>query len=163
MRLRPSSQRGAALIIGIIMLVLITLAVAAAFSMSSGNLKAVGNMQSREQAIASANRAIEQVVGSAFAAAPAADTILVDLDNDGKTDYTVQVAPPTCLRGTPVAGSGGAGQGSSLSLGLGSALQYNAVWDITATVNDESSGTAVTVRQGVRVLMSQADYDTNCP
>jgi len=58
------NQRGATLIVGLIMLVLITLMVLSAFTMSSSNLKSVGNMQSRDEATAAANVALEQVLSS---------------------------------------------------------------------------------------------------
>jgi Tfp pilus assembly protein PilX len=57
-------QDGAALIVGLIMLVLITLAVTAGFTLSNTNLKSVGNMQSRNEAVAASNRAIEEVAAS---------------------------------------------------------------------------------------------------
>ena len=50
-------QQGAALIVGLIMLLLLTLMVTAAFTLSGVNLKAVGNMQSRAEATAAANAA----------------------------------------------------------------------------------------------------------
>ena len=57
-------QGGAALIVGLIMLVLITLAVTAGFTLSNTNLKSVGNMQNRNEAVAASNRAIEEVAAS---------------------------------------------------------------------------------------------------
>jgi len=60
------AQRGATLVIGLIMLVLITLMMTSAFMLSSGNLRAVGNMQFRSEAMAAANLAIEQVLGTEF-------------------------------------------------------------------------------------------------
>src|SRR5688572_26041587 len=89
-------QRGATLVVGLIMLVLITLLVTSAFTLSNTNSKSVGNMQIRNEAVAAANKAIEQVVSSPFTAAPAAEAIDVDLNNDGTTDYTVAFAAPTC-------------------------------------------------------------------
>ena len=60
----PRAQRGVTLIIGLIMLVLITLMVTTAFMLSNTNLKAVGNMQFRDEAIAAANVATEDVLSS---------------------------------------------------------------------------------------------------
>lgn len=179
---RSARQRGAALIVGLIMLVLITLTVAAAFTVSTSNLKSVGNMQTRNEAVAAANRAIEEVAtsllppnadGSPSMVAPAATVSLVDINNDGKTDYTVQIAAPTCVRATKASGGGGSnsagpggitGGGSSGGSGL-EALpdQYNSVWDISTTVTDAASGASIAVRQGVRALLSQAQFDALCP
>jgi type II secretory pathway component PulK len=95
-------QRGATLVVGLIMLVLITLMVTTAFMLSTGNLKSVGNMQFRGEALAAANRVIEQVLASPFTDDPAdaAQEIEVDIDKDGKFDYTVVIAEPVCVRAT---------------------------------------------------------------
>ena len=62
-------QRGVITIfISMMMLLLITVMVVTAYSLSTTNLRAVGNVQARDEAIASANYVIEQVVGSGFTA-----------------------------------------------------------------------------------------------
>lgn len=173
-------QQGAALIVALIMLVLITLTVTTAFTTSTSNLKAVGNLQTRNEAVASANRAIEEVVtsllppaldGSPSLVAPVATASAVDINNDGQTDYTVNVAAPTCARASQVTGSsssqvgpGGISGGvSSAGSGLvGAPDQYNAVWDINASVTDAASGTVTTVRQGVRMLLNKTQYESFC-
>ena len=157
-RVRARSQQGATLIVGLIMLVLITLIVMSAFTLSSSNLKSVGNMQQREEAIAAANRAIELVVSSAFTTAPVAQSINVDINNDGTNDYVVAIAVPTCLRAMVAAGNAD----SDVELGI-SGSSWNTDWDIDATVNDAASGTSVQVRQGVRVLLSDAQKTAACP
>ena len=82
----PRSQSGATLIVGLIMLVLITVIVLSAFTFSSSNLKSVGNMQIREEALAAANLATEQVIASPFTDAPTAqeivDAIFVNVNID---------------------------------------------------------------------------------
>lgn len=123
------SQRGAAMIVGLIMLVLITLTVIAAFALSQGNLKAVSNIQMRNEAVAAANRAIEEVVTSLLPAdtatplaVPGATQSNVDINNDGTPDYAVQIAAPVCVRvakvsmtGTGSSGPGGIGGGQTSS------------------------------------------------
>lgn len=159
----PRAQRGATLIVGLIMLVLLTLVVTSAFMLSTGNLRAVGNMQFRNEAIAAANKAIEQVMGSPFTNDPAAaaESINVDIDNDGGTDYVVNIAEPECIRATVASPSAP----SSLSLGAGmsSASSWNTIWDVVAEVNDTVSGASVQIRQGVRVLLTQSQKSAVCP
>jgi hypothetical protein len=162
----PSSQRGATLVVGLIMLVLITLLVTSAFTLSTSGLKSVGNMQARDEAIAAGNKAIEQVVSSPFTNSPAGETINVDLNNDGRTDYVVVLNTPTCVSvaeipGTTVAPS---------SISLGSAFStstsnlYETIWDLDANVTDPNgSGAAVRVHQGVRVLLTQTQVNAVCP
>jgi len=157
------AERGAALVVGMIMLVLITLMLITALNLGTTNFRAMSNMQYRSEAIAAANRAIEQVIGSAFATSPAAEEILVDLDNDDDSDYLVQIAEPQCVFAAQAFGA----DPSSLSLpaSMSVASTWSTVWDIDATVNaaGNTGGAAVRVHSGVRVLLSEADKDAVCP
>ena len=154
------TQRGAALVVSLIMLVLITLLVITALNIGSSNFRAVSNSQFRDQAIAAANAAIQARVGSSFDAVPVTSNIPVDLDNDGTTDYVVAVTP-TCISAA-VAESA---DPSSLSLppAMSLASTWNTVWDVAAIVRDDATGAAVNIRTGVRVLLSQAERDIACP
>lgn len=157
-------QCGATLVVGLIMLTIITLMVTSAFTSSSNNLKSVGNTQFRDESIAAASKAIEQVMSSSFFSTPAADEINVDLNHDGLNDYVVAIAVPACVRGSPIAAASGTGSGSSISLGFAPpASEYNTVWDIDATVTDARSGTSVHVHQGVRKRLTQAQLTAVCP
>lgn len=168
----PKGQRGTVLIVGLIMLVLITLMVTVAYKFSTTNLKSVGNMQSRNEATASATKAIEQVVGSwNFGTAPTADEINVDIDNNGVTDYVVKVAAPVCVKATTttiIADLGGDcppgadGMFHPENCPAKSVSIYNVVWDIDATATS-SSGTRVRVRQGISKAISQSQCDAACP
>ncbi|MEC5212064.1 Tfp pilus assembly protein PilX [Polaromonas sp. CG_9.5] len=166
----PRSQKGVTLIVGLIMLVLITLMVTTSFTLSSTSLKAVGNMQFRNESIAAANKAIEQVIGTNFAAGfanvPPAQSIAFDINNDGVTDYTIAVAAPACIQSTEVAGSGSEGACSSATLegfsGCGSP-NYSTLWDIQAKVTDAVSGTDLEVHQGLRVELSSDQKASMCP
>ncbi len=154
----PAKQRGATLVVGLIMLLLLTLMVGSAFTLSTTNLKAVGNMQVREEAIAAANAAIEQIISGAFATNPVAQQILIDINNNGTTDYTVEVAQPQCV-GFTLAASAAA---SSVTLGTMSDSTWDTLWEITATVNDVASGASATVRQGIRVRLGNAQKTNLC-
>lgn len=153
-------ERGATLIVGLILLVLITLMVTAAFNLSSSNLKSVGNMQFRSEALAATNKAVEQVVASAFTTSPLAQSIDVDMNNDGTRDYMVSIAAPTCISATVAAEA----TLSSLSLGAGmsSAANWDTLWEIDATVTDPVSGAFVRTRTGIRVLRTQSQKDAEC-
>lgn len=160
------AQSGATLVVGLIMLVLITLMVTTAFTLSTTNLKSVGNMQFRNEAISAGNIAIERVLGSPFATAPSAEQILVDINNDGANDYAVSIATPVCVRGSVAAPP----VSSSVTLGtsMSTASTWNTIWDIDATVtptsdNPGASGASAHVHSGVRVLLSQAQKDAVCP
>jgi len=156
-------QRGTALVISLIMLALITLLVLTAMNLASSGFRSVGNTQFHDEAVAAANFAIQQVIGSNFTAGPAAEEVNVDLDNDGTVDYVVDVATPTCIFADVAASA----DPSSLSLpgAMTAASTWNTVWDIDATVAPDSNaaGASVRVRAGVRVLLTQAQRDTVCP
>jgi Tfp pilus assembly protein PilX len=166
----PHAERGAILVVGLIMLMLITVMVTLAFKFSTSNLKSVGNMQSRNEAIASANKAVEQVVESwDFATPPSADQISVDIDNDGKVDYVVNIATPICVKATPTASAADAPSdcttdlsGATVCPSTATVPVFNVLWDIDATATS-SSGARVRVRQGVSKSISQTQCDAACP
>jgi len=155
----PNAQRGATLVVGLIMLLLITLVVSSAFTLSGTNLKSVGNMQLRDEAIAAANIATEVVLGSPFTNAPAAQSITVDLNNDGTDDYAVEMATPECIRATV---SGDAPVCDEEFKPCPSNT-WNTVWKLSATVTDPASGASSMVHSGVRVLLTQSQCDAICP
>ena len=155
------SETGATLVVSLIMLTLITLMIIAALAIGSANFKTVTNMQFRDGAVDAANKAIEQVVSSAFALAPSAETINVDLDNNLTTDYVVEIALPVCVRATKAEVT--APSSESLPPAMGSVSSWNTVWDIRATVTGNNPGqAAVDVRAGVRVLLTEAQKDAVC-
>lgn len=162
----PGAQHGATLIVGLIMLVLITLLVTSAFTLSTSGLKSVGNMQFRDEAIAAGNKAIEQVVSSPFTDSPKGETINIDLNNDGTTDYVVTFNTPTCVSATQIPDATVPLSSGSLPAGFGSSTstKYETVWDLDATVTDPNgSGAAVRVHQGVRKLLTLTQVQTVCP
>lgn len=179
---RLTRQRGATLVIALIMLVLLTLFALSAMNTSNVSLKIANNMQTRTDAFNAAQQVIERLVSLDFTKNPAgvaaAVPKAVDVNNDGTADYNVVLATPTCIgvipiktaqldiaiaEDTPCFGSGvlttsglvkgGKGIGSS-----GDSLCSNSKWDTNATATDPISGASVTVHQGigVRVVVGTA-------
>jgi hypothetical protein len=132
--------------------------------MSNVSMQSVGNMQNRDEAVAAANKAIEQVLSSPFTDDPAAESIDVDIDNDATNDFAVEFAAPACVSAQQIAAPNI--PPSSLSLGTAFAATasnyYQTVWDLDANVTDAKSGTSVRVRHGVRVLLTESQYDDVC-
>lgn len=155
------AQRGVTLFVGMILLVMITLMVTTAFTLSTTNLRSVANMQMRDEAIAAANNAIERVVGSPFTDAPVAEQLDVDINHDGTADYVVSIATPVCIR----AAIDTTATSSSVTLGtaMSTVNNWNTTWDIKATVNDAKTGAKTVVNVGTRVLLRQAQKDAVCP
>ena len=174
------SQRGATLVIGMIMLVLVTLFVLAAINMSTVNLRVMGNEQARNEAVAAAQQAVEQIATKDFTKNPptalAPATVSVDINGDGTADYTATVTT-SCLNSVPVkstelnpadpvndgpcyvtssAGAAGLPGGSGSGDTYCSATQ----WDVNASVADataNTTGTAVTLHQGISKRIATGD------
>ena len=72
----------AGLVVALVMLLMLMLMVGSAYTLSGTNLKAVGNMQFRNEAIAAANIGIEKVLSSAFTTSPTGEQVNVDINND---------------------------------------------------------------------------------
>lgn len=161
LRSSPVGQSGATLVIGLILLVLISLIVVNAVTLSSSNLKAVGNMQARNESIAAADQAVEKFISAPFYTAIGTQTFTVDINGDGATDYTVQVVQPVCLGWKSAASA--APSDVEMPAAMQFAAEYLTDWDVGATVADLASGAAVEVHQGVRKRLSQADKDSYCP
>lgn len=160
----PHKQQGVITIfIAMIMLILITLLVVTAFSLSTTNLRAVGNVQARDGAVAAAQFVIEQVVGEDFgqpAANKARIDFPVDINEDGVTDYLVNVPTPLCVRHTQATIE----SSSSVTLpGFSAASAWNTVWEIQAVATDVTTGARVSVVQGVRALLTDVQKEAECP
>ena len=158
-----SRQRGTALVVSLIMLVLITLLVMTALNLASSGFRSVSNTQFRDEAISAANVAIQQTIGSNFIEVIEAQDLDIDLDNDDVVDYVVTVARPTCI----FAEVADAADPSSLSLPvtMTASSTWNTVWDIDATVAPENNAgqASVRVHNGVRMLLTQDQRDDHCP
>lgn len=182
-----SRQRGATLVIALIMLVLLTLFALSAMNTGTSNLKIVGNMQSRTEAMSAAQEAVETVISTPlFIANPAnavlnpcgaANTICTDINGDGTSDYTTRLNPqPSCVAKQVIKVSEldlantddvGCTTGQAQTFGVsgastGDSLCANTVWEITAETTGALSGASATVTQGVGVRISTDNMATSC-
>jgi Tfp pilus assembly protein PilX len=149
-------QRGATLIVGLVMLVLLTIMVSSAFTLSTINTKAVGNQQVREEAVAAADAALELVLSEpTFYTVTTARSETIDFG--GKT-YTVNIPAPQCTSYRQAASTAA----SSVSLPILSSTTWDTNWELVATVADIASGAGITVRSGVRVRLDDAEKNTLC-
>lgn len=167
-------QRGATLIVSLIMLLLITMLAISSFTLGKGNLQIVGNMQQRQQAFSAAQSAVATVISSIqFTATPTnaipnpcngPNTTCVDVNGDGVPDVNVAVAvacdsiQPILVTQLNFADPNDAGclQGASQDFGIAGAsnnnsMCSNSVWDVQASATDALSGANSVVDQGVAV------------
>lgn len=167
------AQRGLTLFVAMIILVMITLLVVSAFRVSNTNLKIVSSMQGRQEAVASATAAIEQVISSGFfaenPAIVAATPIEVDINGDATPDFTVTMALPRCLRTAPVVM---ATPPTKLQIDCAGSSRYpgaltptwcsNTIWDLSATTDDRLTGAKTTVQQGVGMTVEITNAKAAC-
>ena len=133
----PKRQRGAVLLVGLVILMLITMFAMSSANMNSADLRIVGNYQSKMMVTQNVQQAIEAVLSNVNNFnTPVAQTITVN-------GIAVAVSPPACL-------------------GVATAANYTAVnnitlydtdWAITATAADPLTGATATVTQGVRIRL----------
>lgn len=176
-------QRGATLIVSLIMLVLITLLAVSSFSLGKGNMQIVGNMQQRNQAFAAAQQAVATTISSTqFTTTPAnaipapcngvANTVCVGVNGDGANDINVVVTPVcdsivpipvTVALSDPTLNNCVVGAGQDTGV-VGStnanSLCSNSVWDVRASATDNLTGANVVIDQGVGVVVP---FTTVCP
>jgi Tfp pilus assembly protein PilX len=181
----PSSrQRGATLVVGMIMLILISLLAVASFRLGKSDLQIVGNMQQRKQALSAAQQTIEQVISSTqFTAAPGnavfnpcnttQNLACVDVNGDGVADVNVGILV-LCNAIQPILNSAlnfsnpndtGCLVGSAQDTGVAGATNGNSmcsssVWDVQATAIDQVTSAQYVIDQGVAVRVPAA---TICP
>jgi Tfp pilus assembly protein PilX len=177
-------QRGATLIVSMIMLLLITMLAISSFTLGKSNLQIVGNMQQRQQAFAAAQGAVATVISSTrFTTSPTnaipnpcngvANTTCVDVNGDGVTDVNVAVtAACDSIQPIPVTAldysnpnDAGCLIGASQNFGVvgasnNNSMCSNSVWDVQASATDAVSGANYIVDQGVAV---RVPYTAACP
>jgi Tfp pilus assembly protein PilX len=132
------AQRGATLIVSLIMLVVLTLFAVSAINLSSINLRIVGNMQAQKTMELVAQDAIERVLSSASYFGPGAAA-----QNFSINGFPVNVTAPECVRSVPATG---------YSATSGISPEDND-WELMASVADPLTGAALNLHQGVRIRM----------
>jgi Tfp pilus assembly protein PilX len=133
----PRRQRGAVLLVSLVILMIITLFVVSSASMTSGDLRIIGNFQQKMMLTQSVQQAIEQVLSNVNNFNnPVARTITVN-------GIAVAVNAPQCL-GTQTATGYTAVNNITL---------YDTNWAVSATATDVLTGATASINQGVRIRL----------
>lgn len=164
-------QRGATLIVTLVMLIMLTLFAISAMNTSTTNLQVVGNMQMRHEGLRATQEAIEATLSTTqFLATPldavanpcgVQNTLCTDLNGDGVPDLTTRLTPaPACKQARvikvselSIAGPNSEDvgclqaqqQGTFAVAGAqtsGDSLCGQTVWEITAQTLNSGAGTA---------------------
>jgi hypothetical protein len=173
MRKAMRTQRGLTLFVAMIILVMITLLVVSAFRVSNTNLKIVGAMQGRQEAVSAANAAIERTLSSGFfaenPALVAATPIDLDINGDAIPDFNVKMGVPTCLRTAPIVMGN---PPTKLQIDCAGSSRYpgaltpswcsNVIWEVSATTTDRLTAAQTTVNQGVGMTVEITNAKSAC-
>ncbi|MBW6494488.1 MAG: hypothetical protein K0B16_08025 [Burkholderiaceae bacterium] len=177
-------QRGATLLITLVILLLLALIGFTAIGTSRMNQQVVGNAQFRQEAKAAAQQAIEYVLSSSvFTSNPdfiAANPITIDVTGNGVADYSVAMLPkPACIgvrklktfeldeslaadipcfKSAAVTGSGIAEMVASAA----ESYCADTRWEVSAQAQDPVSKASVELHQGVAIRVSSIDAETFC-
>jgi Tfp pilus assembly protein PilX len=182
-------QRGATLIVALIILLLLALLGLGAFHTSINDLKTSGNMQARNEALNAAQETIETVISTRqFVSDPAnalttpcgaANTLCTDLDGDGVAEYRTRLNPmPSCVSkkvikvldlNVATSEDLGCAVGQSQQFGIvgldasaGDSLCASTVWQVTAEATSVRSDAKVTVSQGVGLRIATDELTAAC-
>jgi Tfp pilus assembly protein PilX len=129
----PHDQTGSTLIVALLMLTILAILGVNAVTNSTMNLRVVSNMQAQQDAEATGQDAIEQVIS----------TIANFNDPQRVDDLGLPVAPPECLDARPA-------EGYSAVFAL---APEQTLWEVRAAVEDGATGAKARIRQGVTITM----------
>jgi Tfp pilus assembly protein PilX len=144
-------ERGIAMVMGMIFLVLLTLLVVSAISSGMVNLRITGNMQAEDEARAVAQQAIEQYasVYANFYPTPVAKAATgFDINNDGSNEYSVSIAAPSCRSASQQTVARTPDCAAGIKAGT---FCWDTLWDVTAVATDAKTGVKQTITQGVSI------------
>ena len=180
------SQRGAALYVVLILLLITAWFAVSAARISGQQLQIVGNSQSEHAGLVAAQRAIDSTISSnEFSKDPAGVAgvpVDTDVDGDGSVDFTARLTPqPNCIRVRPIKtmeldvakvadraclqSSGGSGnliQVPGVPVSSGDSLCAASEWDVAAAASDPKTNMSVAVHQGVTVRLVASDAKNYC-
>ena len=171
MRTTLRRQKGATLLIGLIMLVLLTLMAITSFNLGKSNLQIVGNLQFRNETVRAAEEAVEAAISKPDSVT-IASTSTVDVNADGTPDVSVTVTP-TLLQAHVKKNSAldlsdpgqlGCTLGQAQAFGVvgaatGNSLCASTLYDLRVVAREAATNTSVELHQGVSV---QVPADTVC-
>jgi hypothetical protein len=178
-------ESGAALIVAIIFLLLLSTLALTGLRASTTNVTIAGNMQARQEVTAAAQMLIEQTISSdEFARNPQgvlqAARVESDFNGDGGLDSVAVLAEaPRCVRARAVAvldldpdneldapcfASAALSNPGFVPGGGGPAgsLCADTEWQLRARATDASTGAAITINQGVTLRTAVVGLNTVC-
>ena len=143
-----SSQRGATLIVALVLLLIFVLFGVGAINSGVVNLRIARNAQVSAEAQAAAQLLIDAKVSDLTTfTAPVASSLDVDATGGGGGRYTVVMAKPQCIHSRAVPG---------YSYSISNLAPQDTTWRMQASATDASfgaTGVSVAITQGVKVRL----------
>ena len=144
----PARQRGATLIIALIMLLILTLYVVTSVNLGAVDLKIAGNVQAKTLVESAVQQGIEQVLSSETSLTTStAQTLSIN-------GISVAIDKPSCLYSSPVAGYY---MTASTQTSL---APLDTQWEVAASGTDAVTGATTAIHQGVRLRLP---VGSECP
>jgi len=151
-------ERGATLLVTLIMLVVLTLFAVTGFNLSSVNLKIVGNFQQQRATEAVVQQAIEQLMSSVGPFSPAAAATDICVNGSGADSAAcsasggnwVHIDKPLCNYTTSAKG---------YTKKIGELTPQDTNWEVRASYTDPVTQASVAIVQGLAVRLLAG----NCP
>lgn len=184
------------LVIGLIMLIMISMAAVVSYNVAKTNLDIVGNLQFSNQALGSADSVIQEALSTTrmfetpntvfLNPCTVANSRCFDMNNDGQTDITVVLAPPTCVKAQNIPNQAFANDFlpsaslvsrqealscttseaqerlATVGSATGESLCSETVWDLVATATDNGTGASITITQGAAVRVTKDNLNASC-
>jgi len=170
---KVNAQRGATLLVGLILLLVLTMLALSAFNWSTVQVRVIGNSQTRQESIAAATLALQKTLSTPNfmlnTAAVASTPILVDINQDGTADYTVSIVP-TCTASIPYLNAQLDVNDAedfkcfvSQELFDGKSLCARTSWELEARASDlNHTGSSSTIYEGITVRTALEDLKNAC-
>lgn len=143
--MKRSSERGAVLIIALVLLVVLTLFVVSSTRIAGGNMRIVNNVQSRQAVDQLSQTALEQVISGVAPFYSPNSSVTVS----APSGTVITVGNRTCVRATPATGYSAV---SGIS-------PEDTFWNVPIRVTDSVTGASTSTAQGVRIRLPAG----NCP
>lgn len=131
-------QRGAVLVVSLLLLLVMTMLVVSTVNTGTINLRIVDNMRSRQDAEAVTQVAVNEFMSSGgnFVTPTSGATITVD-------GHDITVTAPECVDARPATGY----------TATWALTPEDTTWEFDATITDGDNGARATIRQGVQIRM----------
>ncbi len=139
-------QHGAALVVSLMMLVVLTLLAVSSINMSTVNLRIVNNMRTQMETETAIHFAMDQIRSSMQPFGGLANADPATPQNIVVNGHNIVISARTCIASQVV-------QGNELTIQQGSASHEDTFWEYTGSYTDPATGATTRQHQGITTTM----------